>query len=179
MSKISCDTINKKHIFTKALGITVLMFLMLVGIAGALPFAYIPTSTGGPSTGVVTVVDTTTNNIISNISIGAYGAGVSFSPDGMNVYVGLRDGNLSVINTSTNKVTAKVKIGGEPSGVAVSPNGNRVYVANVGLSTVSVINTTTNKVGATVKGLVYPGGLEVSPDGTKVYVETGEATLSL
>ncbi len=44
MKKMSCDKASREHIHTMALGITMLVFLMLMNIAGAAPFVDIQNS---------------------------------------------------------------------------------------------------------------------------------------
>ena len=44
MKKVLCDKASRKHTYIMALGTTVLLFLMLVSIAGAVPFADIQNS---------------------------------------------------------------------------------------------------------------------------------------
>lgn len=41
MKEIVSDQIRREYTFIKALGIVVLTFLMMIGIVGATPFAYI------------------------------------------------------------------------------------------------------------------------------------------
>jgi YVTN family beta-propeller protein len=159
--------INKQKLYSIAL-LSTAMILMLIGVAGAVPFAYITNQVDN----TVSIIDTATNTVTATVSVGSNPVGVAVTPDGTRVYVTNRNGNsVSVINTATNTVIATVSVGSGPEGVAVTPDGSTVYVTNPNYATVSVINTTTNTVIATVSGLaLYPEGLAVSSDGTKVYV---------
>ena len=97
----------------------------------------------------VTVIDTTTNKVVTTIDVGLAPAGIAVRPDGSKVYAANRavNGTVSVIDTATNAVSATVAVGSNPVGVAVTPDGSKVYVANQGRhSTVSVIDTATNSV---------------------------------
>ena len=143
------------------------MVLMLISIAGAAPFAYITNS--GSNT--VSVIDTATNEVVTNVSVGDYPDGVAVTPDGTRVYVANEFGKtVSVIDTATNTIAATVNID-HPGGVAVTPDGSKVYVANFNSSNVSVINTTNNSVETTVPVLLpTPTGIAITPDGKKVYV---------
>ena len=70
----------------------------------------------------VSVIDTSSNSVISTVPVGIDPAGVAVSPDGTLVYVTNLAGNtVSVINTSNNTVTATVNVGFDPIGVAVTP----------------------------------------------------------
>ena len=94
----------------------------------------------------VTVVDTTTNKVVTTIEVGLAPAGVAVTPDGSKVYVANEavSGTVSVIDTATNAVSATVAVGSNPIGIAVKPDGSKVYVANKARhSTVSVIDTAT------------------------------------
>ena len=61
MAEMIC---SRGHFLRKVLGITALVLLMQVGIAGAMPFAYIPNS--GDNT--VSVIDLATNNVTATVS---------------------------------------------------------------------------------------------------------------
>ena len=117
----------------------------------------------------VRVIDTTTNTLISSVSVGVNPSGVAVSPDGTRVYVANRSSNtVSVIDAANNAVVATVPVGSTPLGVAVNPSGTRVYVTNNGSRTVSAIDTATNAVIATVP--VGAGCVGVNAFGTRVYV---------
>ena len=109
---------------------------------------YVTNSDGeNTSIGIVSVIDTATNTVVTDIKVGESPYGIAVTPDGKKVYVANEDSNtISVINTKTNKVIATVPVGEKPNGVAVNPTGKKVYVANWNDDTVSVIDTTTNKV---------------------------------
>lgn len=94
----------------------------------------------------VSVINTTTNTDISDITVGTGAVGIAISPDGTKVYAG---GNtLSVINTSNNIVINT--IAANSYGVSVSADGNLVYTTNNTSNNVNVINTSTNTVSTTV-----------------------------
>jgi YVTN family beta-propeller protein len=103
------------------------MFLMLLNTAGSAPFADITNYYGHN----VSVIDTATNNITTNVTGLNYPFEIAFSPDGTKGYVvNLGNNTVSVINTTTNKVTDNVPVGNYPLVTAVSPNGTKVYVTN-------------------------------------------------
>src|ERR1700756_2389036 len=85
----------------------------------------------------VTVIDTTTNKVVTTVDVGLAPAGVAVTPDGSKVYVANEavKGTVSVIDTATNAVSATVAVGSNPVGVAVKPDGRNVYVANKGSHT--------------------------------------------
>jgi YVTN family beta-propeller protein len=152
----------------KYLGIMVLAILMLVNIAGAVPYAYI---TNNDYPGTITIIDTATNTVINTVSVGNAPLGVAVNPEGTKVYVASWSSNtVSVIDTSTNTVIDTVDVGIQAWGIAVNPAGTTVYVTGSDSGIVSVINTTTNTVTATVDVGSYPVGVAVAPDGKNVYV---------
>src|SRR5215831_4078220 len=61
----------------------------------------------------VTVIDTTTNKVVTTVDVGLAPAGVAVTPDGSKVYVANRavSGTVSVIDTATNVVSATVAVG--------------------------------------------------------------------
>ncbi len=75
----------------------------------------------------VSVIDTATNNVTTNVTVGDGLLGIAVTPDGKSAYVtnsgyyGVPGNTVSVINTSTNTVTATVSEGDRPYGVAVTP----------------------------------------------------------
>jgi gliding motility-associated-like protein len=128
--------------------------------------------------GNVSVVNTATNTVVSNITTGSNPFGVSVNPDGSKVLVtNFGSNTVSVISTVTNTVIATITVGSQPMGIVASPDGSKVYVVNQGSlltpgipGTLSVIDAATNTVIATVTLALQPQGVCISPDGSKVYV---------
>jgi len=118
----------------------------------------------------VSVIDTSTNEVVATVGVGSAPSGVAVSPDGSRVYVTNGDDtSVSVIDTSTNEVVATVDVGSAPSGVAVSPDGSRLYLLSIYVGVI-VFDTSTNEVVATVGLDDYLHYIAVSPDGSRVYV---------
>jgi uncharacterized repeat protein (TIGR01451 family) len=150
------------------LGVTALVFLMLVSTVGAAPYAYIPHSDindTNPYTDVVSVIDVETDTVVATLSIDSNG-GVAFSPDGTKVYVA-DSFCIYVIDTATKALITKIDIGDYDitRAIAVSPDGNKIYVNN---GTICVIDTATYEVIDTVNA-GFCDFLVVSQDGTKLY----------
>jgi len=61
----------------------------------------------------VTVIDTTTNKVVTTIDVGLAPSGVAVTPDGSKVYVANEavKGTVSVIDTATNAVSVTVAVG--------------------------------------------------------------------
>lgn len=177
LKETTYDKISGGHVLIIILGITVLAFLMLASVAGAVPFAYITNYDDNTTS----VIDIATNTVTSTVPVGIRPCGVAVSPDGTKVYVANDDSNnISVIDATTSTVTSTVPVGHAPYGVAVSPDGTKVYVANYGSNTTSVIDTATNNVIASVPVGWSPVGVTIAPDGTKVYVANlGSSNVSI
>ena len=119
----------------------------------------------------VSVIDTATNRVVTNIPVRNAPFGVAVHPVGSFVYVvNYGSDDMSVINTTTNTVVSTIPVGTGPSGVAVHPNGTFVYVSNTISSSISVINTATHAVITTVPVGLWPRGIAAHPEGTFVYV---------
>ena len=129
-------------------------------------FAYIANF----ASNTVSVIDRSTNMVITTIPVGNGPYGVSVTPDGSKVYVtNFFGSSVSVISTAANTVIATIPTPFiNPRGIVVTPDGSRVYFVYEGSDGVTVISTSTNTVLTTIAGAE---GYEIacSPDGTKVY----------
>jgi YVTN family beta-propeller protein len=103
---------------------------------------------------VVSVIDTSTNKLLTPIKAGDKPYGVAVSPDGKYVYVTNRDIYYTKLDYNLPYPTTS-------GGNNLSPVKN---------GSVSVISTATNTVKATVMDIEDPMALAVSPDGAYVYV---------
>ena len=126
--------------------------------------------------GLVTVIDASTDTVVESVVSGAGPFGVAVHPSGNLVYVtNSGEDTVSVIETTTNALLKKIPVGKEPYGIGVTPDGKWVYVADHGESHVSVIDTGSNEVTATI-GLTLspvstnPDGVAIHPTGKWVYV---------
>lgn len=134
-------------------------------------FAYIANS----GSGTVSVINTSTNKMVSTINVGNNPYSVVVNADGSRVYVSNNlDGTVSVINPFLNAAIATVKVGVLPLNLCLNPDGSLLYVVDGEGGSISVINTATNTVSSTYS---IPGsniapfrGIAVSPDGKKLYM---------
>ncbi|MCO5382998.1 MAG: YncE family protein [Methanosarcina barkeri] len=175
---------RRGHTLIRAFGIMALAILILVGIAGAAPFAYV--TSPGVDTGTVFVIDTATNNVTTLIPVGEWPREAAVNSAGTKVYVakpGITNNTVCVIDTATNTISALVDVGVYPLGVAVNPTGSRVYVTDRDSTTISVINTvigtSTNTVMAPINVGMSSYDVEVTPDGKKSMLQTISTTLLL
>ncbi len=153
------------------------------GVAVAGNHAYV-VNTEDYWSGTVTVIDTTTNQVVGNPIPVGYGASrVVASAQGDRVYVATAF-EVTVIDTATQQVITTVSVPTQCwecytgiHDIAVSPDGKRVYAAVLD-STVSVIDTdpqsaTYNRVISTSYVPYWEGDIEVSGDGRRLYATEG------
>lgn len=131
---------------------------------------YVPVYGGG----VVTVVDTGTATVTTNITTAdPWPFQVAVSPDNKFAYVTDHTlGAVSVIDAVTNTIVGSVVVGGagELDGIAISQDGKYLYTANA-YDFMSVIDTDTHSVATILGGGIF--GVAVSPDGKTAYGSEG------
>ena len=98
---------RRENTLIRTLGITGLTILILVGVAGASPFAYV----SNYNSNNISVIDTSINKVTATVDVGDHPAGVAVSPDGKKAYVVNAGSNtVSIIDTAKNKVIDTVKV---------------------------------------------------------------------
>jgi YVTN family beta-propeller protein len=126
------------------------------------------------SSATVSVIDTSSNTIVTTIPTGTQPLGVAITPDGAFAYVtNFNLAQVSVIETSSNTVIATIPVGVQPRRVAITPDGAFAYVTNQnnsGSGTVSVIETSSNTVIAMIPVGTRPVVAAITPDGAFAYV---------
>lgn len=150
--------------------------------------AYTDHRTGATAQGTVSVINTSTGDVVSEITVGTHPNAIVASPDKRFVYVA--NGNsdniyvidalkLAVVDSISVKLDLDEKafIGDSPNGLALSPRGTMLYVANGMDNAVAVIklgaNAATNGHDVSVvKNFIpteaYPAGL--AADDKTLYV---------
>jgi YVTN family beta-propeller protein len=119
----------------------------------------------------IIILDTKSENILAEVTIGTQPHFVCISPDENRSYVSNRGSdNISVIDMNTYRVIATIVVGDEPHEIAVTSDGKIMYVANAGTYDVSVVDL---GLGREIKRLAAsrgPWGAALSPDGKHVYI---------
>lgn len=108
---------------------------------------------GNRTNNSVSIIDTSTNSVVTTLPVGNTPTCVQITPDGTQAYVAsVTNNTVSVINRATNTVTATIPLPGalRPVGLAITPDGTKVYVTNINSGNVSVISTATNTVITTI-----------------------------
>src|SRR5437899_3760631 len=123
------------------------------------------------STPTVTVIDTASNLVITDVFIGGHQAkDILFTLDGHFAYVAnYSQGAVNVIDTASDQVRT-IPTGAGPRRLAISPAGDRVFVTNNGADSVSAIDTQTQQVIATIPVGHKPRGIAITPSGDAIYV---------
>ena len=124
--------------------------------------------------GTLYVVNASTYQVITTLSVGAAANGLAWSPDGSVLYVSSRDaGTVVAINPATNAITRTYHLGGMPQRLAVAPNGSKLYVANE-TTGLNVVNVSTGAVSRTSFGTAAYG-LGLSRFSSQIYVTLPQA----
>jgi YVTN family beta-propeller protein len=142
------------------------------------------------TTGIVSVINGTTNTIVATIPVGKNPQAIAYNPANGLLYVAntLSD-TLSIINGTSNSLIGSMPLGDypgkSPTGIAVNPINNTIYVTNMGSNTVSVINGTSNIVidnitSGAAGNLFSPTGIAYDSDNNNIYVTNrGSDTVSV
>jgi YVTN family beta-propeller protein len=123
---------------------------------------------------ILSVLDSTTNRVKENISIGFGGDYLGFNPANNNFYMPIpRSDSVLGIDGKSNRVIDNVTVGHSPFMPMFNPANNNIYVPNMGSSTVSVIDLS-NKV---IDNITIPSPLflEFNPANNNMYVSSSRS----
>jgi YVTN family beta-propeller protein len=150
--------------------------------------------------GDLSVIDSTTMDVVATIPLGKRPRGIHASPDGKTIYVALSgsppappgvdestlpppdrsaDG-IGVFDVATNKMVKILKGGPDPENFDVSLDGKTIYVSNEDASGVSFIDIASGTITKTIKTGEEPEGVKLTPDGKLVYsTAEGDGTVAV
>ena len=124
----------------------------------------------------VTVVDSTTMEVVKTINVGQRPRGITISHDGKLIYLCASDDDtIEIIDTATLEIVGTLPSGPDPELFVLSPDGKTLYVANEDDNLVTVIDIEEKSVITEIPVGVEPEGMGISPDG-KTMVNTSETT---
>lgn len=125
----------------------------------------------------ITVIDASTNEVITTLT-GIEGPhNLQVSPDGETVWaVSGHDSTAVQIDAHTYTLLVSIPTGEHPAHIILSPDGSTAYVTNSEDNSVTAIDVATETVVATIPVGEYPHGLRPSPDGRWVYVANTNGT---
>ena len=125
------------------------------------------------------VLDTHTNTLVAEISVGRQPWGVALHPMLPQAYVTNRvDRTVSVVDTETMRVLATLPTGSGPNAVAVSPNGAKIFVADAHSDDLTVFDVNAPQSVRRISLSPFegaqrgssPNALAFAPDGSRLYV---------
>jgi len=117
-------------------------------------------------TGGVTVIETTTGNIVASIETGAGHHEISFSDDSITAFVSNRDsGTVSIIDIGSLKKVADVETGPVPISIAYSSLSQAAYIADGRSGRVTVIDAERREVVSRIDLKPGLGPMKFSEDG--------------
>ncbi|BDC18779.1 YncE family protein [Acidianus sp. HS-5] len=118
----------------------------------------------------VLVINTSTDKVIANISVGQYPLSLAYDPSNGYVYVtDAMSNTISVIN-SNNTVVANISVGKWPSSIVYDPSNGYIYVIDTKSNMVSVIDPSTNQVIANITVGKGPSDIVYDPNNGYMYV---------
>lgn len=129
---------------------------------------------------IVSAINTTTNSIVVNLSLGIGSYPYYMAYDPVNTYLYVDDygtGNISVINSTTNSIVKNITMGiAGYSYLSYDPANTYMFVVNSasGASEISAINTTTDSIvkTTTLDTSSIPVGIAYDPANTYLYIIT-------
>jgi YVTN family beta-propeller protein len=97
------------------------------------------------TSGSLSVIDTTTNSLVTNVTVGSSPGIIDLNAAANLVYVpNAGSGTVSVVSGATNAVAATISLGSGPTGAAFNAATHRLYVTNRSGDNVSVVDTDSN-----------------------------------
>ncbi|OGP30682.1 MAG: hypothetical protein A2073_01195 [Deltaproteobacteria bacterium GWC2_42_11] len=127
----------------------------------------------------VSVINTTTFQILTNIPVGSKPIHLASDPKGKKVYVAnYLSSDVAIIDTITNTVVGLINVEPRPIKIKVDEDGDKVYVISEATGNISVIATSTNKVIMTWQMRGRPLDL-ISAKGNKFFIAKTSNILSV
>ncbi len=169
---------NRKRPLSRALVAAVATVLCLAKPAVAHELLYVESSL----TGVVSVIDAHTFQVVTQVTIGDTTDDIIGSPDGRVAYGNAKipshslfyeaidAGKVYALDTKTNKILWTTGIIGEPQHLTVSKDGHRLFEPSFTENYINVLDTATGKIIARWPSVIGNHGTELSPDGKRLYV---------
>jgi YVTN family beta-propeller protein len=159
-----------KQFFGVGVRVVTLALFLVVFTAGT-ALAQIKAYVSNANDSFISVIDTSTQTVVSNIPMGGFPDGLAVTPDGKFIYVLSRvTGEVLVISTATETIVDTVPVGGSEGPITISPNGALAYYRDSS-GTISVISTATNQVTATIP-LAAITPVAFTPNSAFAYVGT-------
>lgn len=167
---------ESRNNWNRVLRTAVLFLLFLNTAAVAAPFAFIPAYAGNR----VTVIDTESQRVVTEVFVGLGPYGVAVHPSGRKAYVtNYLSNDVSVIDTLRMIPVARIPVAAGPQGIAVNSSGTRAYVVGSLHNALSVIDTSTDSVVGNIPVAANPYAIVINNAGTRAYVSHGGTSVSV
>jgi YVTN family beta-propeller protein len=129
----------------------------------------------------VSVIDCTTNLIITSVLVGTTPLGLTYNSQNNRIYVcNNGDNEVGVVDCATNTFLTSIPVGNSPYKIAYNPSSNKMYVTNALSNDVNVIDCFTDTVVATIPVGNTPIGVEYNPLNNRMYVcNSNSSSLSI
>ncbi|MFL6210211.1 MAG: right-handed parallel beta-helix repeat-containing protein [Pyrinomonadaceae bacterium] len=122
------------------------------------------------ATNTVSVIETTTNEVVATFNTPTQPSGLAISPDNKRLYlITQSDNSLRTIDVATYQTIATYATGNGPTSVAVAPDGSRIYVSNFNSNNITIINATDGMT-SSIENVPHPISIGVLPDHPRLYV---------
>ena len=131
--------------------------------------------TGVANSGSVTVIDTRTNRVLTQIVVGLHPSAIAASESGDDVYVAnTSSDSIGVIDTKRDRVVQTISLDGTappgtaPNALALDSRDRKLFVAEGGADRVLAIDLKSGKLGLSAATMWYPSALALV--GRRLYV---------
>lgn len=107
---------------------------------------------GHRKNGLVSIIDTATNQVKETLIAGKLPLRLSYTPDGKQVYIANPpEGSIIIYDAETRKEIKRIPINGAPIGMVFSKDGKKLYVTDLKFSKVIAVDTTSYTILGEVK----------------------------
>lgn len=120
--------------------------------------------------GVVSVINTATNEIVRKIPVSAGAQRIALTPDGTTLYVASESQGAERIDLTSGDVSAIPAVRPGAVGLALSPDGERLYITNPPAGTLQILDPREDAVLRTITGLGRPRNVAFGMNGAVALV---------
>jgi YVTN family beta-propeller protein len=124
------------------------------------------------SAGTVTVVNTTTNAIVTTFAVSGNPQRIALSADGMTLFIATEAVGLEILDVASGDHAGVAGVAPGAVGLALSPDGQKVYVTNPPAGLLQIVDVATHQV-TTLAQLARPRNVAFGLSGAVALV-TGE-----
>lgn len=140
-----------------------LTFALHLALVGALADSFVYVSNTAINS--ISIIDTNTNQWVSNIALSSTPIGIAATPDGKKAYINTGSG-ISVLRLRDQVITATLTlpVGASLKEIAISANSQRAYFTDAGRNGVVVLDTSSDSIIATIPVDAAPEAIALNPN---------------